>query len=79
MPSTEPEGHGPVRYGPPFPVDGLPVPPGLAAVLAGAAGRADGEPVGGGPALLTAAAGYVERRAPCLLYTSGAADDGGPR
>ncbi|MEU4040927.1 aminotransferase class I/II-fold pyridoxal phosphate-dependent enzyme [Streptomyces antibioticus] len=62
MPSTEPEGHGPVRYGPPFPVDGLPVPPGLAAVLAGAAGRADGEPVGGGSALLTAAAGYWERR-----------------
>ncbi|MGW0586136.1 pyridoxal phosphate-dependent aminotransferase, partial [Streptomyces sp. NPDC002920] len=62
---TEPAGqggHGPVRYGPPLPPDGLPVLPELAAVLAESAGRADAEPVGGGPALLDAAAGYWERR-----------------
>lgn len=62
MRRTEPEGHGPVRYGPPLPPDGLPVPPGLAAVLAEAAGRSDGEPLGGGPGLLAAAGGYWERR-----------------
>ncbi|MCX4766202.1 aminotransferase class I/II-fold pyridoxal phosphate-dependent enzyme [Streptomyces sp. NBC_01275] len=59
---TEPEGHGPVRYGPPVPSDGLPVLPELAAVLAEAAGRGEGEPVGGGPELLAAAAGYGARR-----------------
>ncbi|MER7188399.1 pyridoxal phosphate-dependent aminotransferase, partial [Streptomyces hyaluromycini] len=47
-----PEGHGPVRYGPPFPDDGLPVLPELCAVLAAAANRGAEEPVGGGPALL---------------------------
>ncbi|MEU0117698.1 aminotransferase class I/II-fold pyridoxal phosphate-dependent enzyme [Streptomyces bobili] len=62
MRGTGPEGHGPVRYGPAPPADGLPVLPGLAAVLAAAAGRSDGEPVGGGPALLDAACGYWERR-----------------
>ncbi|MFI7500051.1 aminotransferase class I/II-fold pyridoxal phosphate-dependent enzyme [Streptomyces sp. NPDC049687] len=62
MRRTEPEGHGPVRYGPPLPPDGLPVLPDLAAVLAKAATRAYGEPVGGGPALLDAACGYWERR-----------------
>ncbi|MEV7995503.1 pyridoxal phosphate-dependent aminotransferase, partial [Streptomyces sp. NPDC086077] len=62
MRRTEREGHGPVRYGPPFPDDGLPVPPELSAVLAAAAGRAAGEPVGGGTALLDAACGYWERR-----------------
>ncbi|MGW2363951.1 hypothetical protein ACWCYC_44660, partial [Streptomyces phaeofaciens] len=46
MRRTEPEGHGPVRYGPALPSDGLPVLPELAAVLAAAADRADGEPVG---------------------------------
>ncbi|MFG2574972.1 aminotransferase class I/II-fold pyridoxal phosphate-dependent enzyme [Streptomyces sp. NPDC048481] len=55
-------GHGPVRYGPPPPTDALPVLPELAAVLARAAGRAEGEPVGGGPALLDAARGYWSRR-----------------
>ncbi|MFR9794294.1 aminotransferase class I/II-fold pyridoxal phosphate-dependent enzyme [Streptomyces sp. MS06] len=59
---TVPEGHGPVRYGPPFPGDGLPVLPELAAVLAAAAGRGRGEQVGGGPALLEAALGWFERR-----------------
>jgi aspartate/methionine/tyrosine aminotransferase len=62
MRRTEPEDHGPVRYGPPLPPDGLPVLPELAAVLAGAADRADGEPVGGGRALLDAAHGYWSRR-----------------
>ncbi|MBC9713392.1 pyridoxal phosphate-dependent aminotransferase [Streptomyces sp. TRM66268-LWL] len=62
MPRTLPEGHGPVRYGPPAPDPGLPVLPELAAVLAAAAGRAHSEPPGGGPALLDAAAGYWRRR-----------------
>ncbi|WP_217547837.1 aminotransferase class I/II-fold pyridoxal phosphate-dependent enzyme [Streptomyces sp. GbtcB6] len=57
-----PEGHGPVRYGPPLPDDGLPVLPELSAVLAAAANRGAEEPVGGGPALLDAACGYWERR-----------------
>lgn len=62
MPRTDPEGHGPVRFGPPLPEDGLPVLPELTAVLAAAAARADAEPVGGGPALLQAACDYWERR-----------------
>ncbi|MGW7382992.1 aminotransferase class I/II-fold pyridoxal phosphate-dependent enzyme [Streptomyces sp. NPDC054794] len=57
-----PEGHGPVRYGPPLPGDGLPVLPELSAVLAAAAGRAGQQPVGGGPALLDAARAYWARR-----------------
>ena len=43
------EDHGPVRYGPPAPEDGLPVLPELAGVLAAAAARARPEPTGGGP------------------------------
>ncbi|SDJ53414.1 aminotransferase class I/II-fold pyridoxal phosphate-dependent enzyme [Streptomyces indicus] len=62
MPRTVPEGHGPVRYGPPAPDPGLPVLPELAAVLAASAGRAHVEPPGGSPALLDAAAGYWSRR-----------------
>jgi aspartate/methionine/tyrosine aminotransferase len=62
MRRTDPESHGPVRYGPPLPEDGLPVLPELAAVLAAAAGRAGSEPVGGGTALLEAACGYWDRR-----------------
>ncbi|WP_149550907.1 aminotransferase class I/II-fold pyridoxal phosphate-dependent enzyme [Streptomyces marokkonensis] len=62
MRRTDPEGHGPVRFGPPDPEDGLPVLPELAAVLAAAASRAGAEPVGGGPALLDAACGYGDRR-----------------
>lgn len=55
MRRTDPEGHdavghGPVRYGPHLPDDGLPVLPELSAVLAAAADRARGEPVGGAPA-----------------------------
>jgi aspartate/methionine/tyrosine aminotransferase len=59
---TDPEGHGPVRYGPPLPDDGLPVLPESAAVLAAAAARAASEPVGGGPDLVDAACGYWDRR-----------------
>ncbi|MFI9819688.1 aminotransferase class I/II-fold pyridoxal phosphate-dependent enzyme [Streptomyces sp. NPDC052013] len=59
---TDPEGHGPVRFGPSVPDDGLPVLPELSAVLAAAASRPAAEPVGGGPALLDAARGYCERR-----------------
>ncbi|MFE2643870.1 aminotransferase class I/II-fold pyridoxal phosphate-dependent enzyme [Streptomyces nigra] len=62
MRRTDLEGHGPVRFGPPLPDDGLPVLPELAGVLAAAAGRAVSEPVGGGAALLEAACGYWDRR-----------------
>lgn len=59
---TDPEGHGPVRYGPPLPDDGLPVLPELTAVLAAAAARPRAEPVGGGPPLLAAACAFTARR-----------------
>ncbi|MFB7864046.1 aminotransferase class I/II-fold pyridoxal phosphate-dependent enzyme [Streptomyces sp. NPDC056069] len=59
---TAPEGRGPVRYGPPAPEPGLPVLPGLAALLAAAADRTAPEPPGGGPVLREAAAGYWWRR-----------------
>ncbi|MEU3430430.1 aminotransferase class I/II-fold pyridoxal phosphate-dependent enzyme [Streptomyces gardneri] len=62
MHHTAPEGRGPVRYGPPAPDAGLPVLPGLAALLAAAAGRTAPEPPGGGPVLREAAAGYWWRR-----------------
>ncbi|MEU1042859.1 aminotransferase class I/II-fold pyridoxal phosphate-dependent enzyme [Streptomyces sp. NPDC005907] len=62
MRRTYPEGHGPVRYGPPLPGQGLPLLPGLSDVLAASAGRAGAEPAGGGPALLDAACGYWDRR-----------------
>ncbi|KUO05914.1 aminotransferase class I/II-fold pyridoxal phosphate-dependent enzyme [Streptomyces caeruleatus] len=62
MRPTDPEGHGPVRYGPPLPGDGLPVLPELAAVLAAAAGRPESEPIGGGQGLRDAACGYWDRR-----------------
>ncbi|CAL9393296.1 hypothetical protein SUDANB105_01299 [Streptomyces sp. enrichment culture] len=61
-PHPHTEGHGPVRYGPPTPDDGLPVLPELAGVLAAAAHRGGGEPVGGGPELLEAGCGYWARR-----------------
>ncbi|MER6995670.1 aminotransferase class I/II-fold pyridoxal phosphate-dependent enzyme [Streptomyces sp. NPDC000410] len=59
---VDPEGRGPVRYGPPAPDPGLPVLPELADVLAGAAGRTSPEPPGGGPVLRQAAGGYWLRR-----------------
>ncbi|MCT9006636.1 aminotransferase class I/II-fold pyridoxal phosphate-dependent enzyme [Streptomyces rhizosphaerihabitans] len=62
MRRTAPEGHGPVRYGPPLPDQGLPVLPELRSVLAAAANRSDAELFGGGPALLDAARGYWTRR-----------------
>ncbi|WRZ89582.1 aminotransferase class I/II-fold pyridoxal phosphate-dependent enzyme [Streptomyces sp. NBC_01007] len=62
MRRTAPEGHGPVRYGPPLPDQGLPVLPELRSVLAAAANRSDAALFGGGPALLDAARGYWTRR-----------------
>ncbi|QIY67662.2 aminotransferase class I/II-fold pyridoxal phosphate-dependent enzyme [Streptomyces sp. RPA4-2] len=62
MRRTVPEGHGPVRYGPPLPDQGLPVLPELRAVLAAAADHTEAEPPGGGPDLLDAARGYWNRR-----------------
>ncbi|MER5995137.1 aminotransferase class I/II-fold pyridoxal phosphate-dependent enzyme [Streptomyces viridosporus] len=62
MRRTDPEGHGPVRFGPSIPEDGLPVLPELSAVLAAAASRPGAEPVGGGSALLEAACGHGDRR-----------------
>ncbi|MBO1331085.1 aminotransferase class I/II-fold pyridoxal phosphate-dependent enzyme [Streptomyces sp. VRA16 Mangrove soil] len=62
MRHPDPEGRGPVRYGPPLPEPGLPVLPELAAVVAAAAARAHPEPPGGPPALLEAARGHGQRR-----------------
>ncbi|MGW2231329.1 aminotransferase class I/II-fold pyridoxal phosphate-dependent enzyme, partial [Streptomyces formicae] len=62
MRRTDPEGRGPVRYGPPPPEPGLPVLPELAAAAAAAAGRTHAEPPGGSPVLLDAACGYWSRR-----------------
>jgi aspartate/methionine/tyrosine aminotransferase len=63
MRRTDPEGHGPVRYGPSaLPGDGLPVLPELSAALCAAAGRTREQPIGGGTALLDAACGYWMRR-----------------
>ncbi|MEU9997008.1 aminotransferase class I/II-fold pyridoxal phosphate-dependent enzyme [Streptomyces sp. NPDC050848] len=62
MGQTAPEGRSPVSYGPPAPEPGLPVLPGLAAILAAAAGRNEVEPPGGGPVLREAASGYWWRR-----------------
>ncbi|MGW2013437.1 aminotransferase class I/II-fold pyridoxal phosphate-dependent enzyme [Streptomyces sp. NPDC001927] len=62
MRQTAPEGRGPVSYGPPAPEPGLPVLPGLAAILAAAADRTAFEPPGGGPMLREAASGYWWRR-----------------
>ncbi|MFD7241727.1 aminotransferase class I/II-fold pyridoxal phosphate-dependent enzyme [Streptomyces massasporeus] len=62
MRRTAPEGHGPVRFGPPLPDDGLPVLPELSAVLAAAASRGAHEPVGGGRTLREAACGHWDRR-----------------
>ncbi|MHB9857961.1 aminotransferase class I/II-fold pyridoxal phosphate-dependent enzyme [Streptomyces sp. YIM S03343] len=62
MRRTDPEGHGPVRYGPRFPGDGLPVLPELAEALAAVARRAEEQPVGGDLVLREAACGYWERR-----------------
>jgi aspartate/methionine/tyrosine aminotransferase len=62
MRRTDPEGHGPVRYGPPLPDHGLPVLPELRSALTAAADRAETAPSGGGPVLLDAACGYWDRR-----------------
>ncbi|MFJ4926924.1 aminotransferase class I/II-fold pyridoxal phosphate-dependent enzyme [Streptomyces sp. NPDC088736] len=78
MRRTVPEGHGPVRYGPPLPDQGLPVLPELRAVLAAAADRTDAEPPGGGPALLDAARGYWNRRGLAAARDRVAAAPGAP-
>ncbi|MFF6779568.1 aminotransferase class I/II-fold pyridoxal phosphate-dependent enzyme [Streptomyces sp. NPDC012510] len=62
MRRTDPEGHGPVRFGPPPPAQGLPVLPELAAVLSAAAGHSHAVPPGGSSSLLDAACGYWDRR-----------------
>ncbi|MDX2906888.1 pyridoxal phosphate-dependent aminotransferase, partial [Streptomyces scabiei] len=62
MRGTDPEGHGPVRYGPPLPAQGLPVLPELATVLSAAASDPRAVPPGGDAALLDAACGYWDRR-----------------
>jgi aspartate/methionine/tyrosine aminotransferase len=78
MSRTAPEGHGPVRFGPPLPDDGLPVLPEAAEVLAAAASRAGAEPVGGGAALLEAACGYWSRRGLAVEPHQVAAAPGSP-
>ncbi|MGW7792060.1 aminotransferase class I/II-fold pyridoxal phosphate-dependent enzyme, partial [Streptomyces tricolor] len=79
MRRTDPaEDHGPVRYGPPLPADGLPVLPELSAVLAAAANRSDAQPVGGAPALLEAACGYWTRRGLPTVPDRVAAGPGAP-
>ncbi|MER7675828.1 aminotransferase class I/II-fold pyridoxal phosphate-dependent enzyme [Streptomyces sp. NPDC096934] len=78
MRRTVPEDHGPVRYGPPLPDQGLPVLPELRAVLAAAADRTDAEPPGGGPALLDAARGYWNRRGLAAARDRVAATPGAP-
>ncbi|RPE38761.1 aspartate/methionine/tyrosine aminotransferase [Streptomyces sp. Ag109_O5-1] len=75
---TLPEGHGPVRYGPAPPDDGLPVLPELSAALAAAAGRGGEEPVGGGATLIDAACGYWERRGLAVTGDRVAAGPGAP-
>ncbi|GHD00711.1 aminopeptidase [Streptomyces violarus] len=78
MRRTDPQGHGPVRFGPPLPEDGLPVLPELSAVLAAAASRGGHEPVGGGPALREAACGYWDRRGLHCAPDRAAAAPGAP-
>ncbi|MFJ5552714.1 pyridoxal phosphate-dependent aminotransferase [Streptomyces sp. NPDC093225] len=75
MRRTVPEDRGPVRYGPPAPDPGLPVPPELAAVLAAAADRAAPEPPGGGRTVREAARGYWQRRG---LFDAPAGPAGAP-
>ncbi|MFV0132735.1 aminotransferase class I/II-fold pyridoxal phosphate-dependent enzyme [Streptomyces sp. HMX87] len=77
-PEAAPEGHGPVRYGPPLPGDGLPVLPELSEALAAAAARAGSDPVGGGSALLDAACGYWRRRGLNCVPGDTAAAPGAP-
>ncbi|MER6123948.1 aminotransferase class I/II-fold pyridoxal phosphate-dependent enzyme [Streptomyces sp. NPDC001795] len=62
MRRTDPEGHGPVRYGPHLPDQGLPVLPGLSMTLAATADHDAAEPSGELPTLLQAACGYFGRR-----------------
>ncbi|MET8952509.1 aminotransferase class I/II-fold pyridoxal phosphate-dependent enzyme [Streptomyces sp. NPDC004393] len=62
MRRTDPEGHGPVRYGPPLPGDGLPLLPALSTALARAAGHDGARPTGGVTGLSEAACGYFARR-----------------
>ncbi|MEU3984356.1 aminotransferase class I/II-fold pyridoxal phosphate-dependent enzyme [Streptomyces sp. NPDC026672] len=77
-PESPTESHGPVRYGPSLPGDGLPVLPELAETLARAAHREDAEPAGGGDTLLDAARGYWARRGLPAGPTRVAAGPGAP-
>ncbi|MCB5181136.1 aminotransferase class I/II-fold pyridoxal phosphate-dependent enzyme [Streptomyces antimicrobicus] len=78
MQRTAPEGHGPVRYGPPAPEPGLPVLPELTTVLAAAADRSAPEPPGGGTALREAACRYWTSRGLATDPASVAAGPGAP-
>ncbi|MEU9232285.1 aminotransferase class I/II-fold pyridoxal phosphate-dependent enzyme [Streptomyces subrutilus] len=78
MQRTTAEGRGPVRYGPPAPEPGLPVLPGLVAVLAAAAGRSAPEPPGGGEPVREAACRYWGRRGLITAPENAAAGPGAP-
>lgn len=78
MRRTDPEGHGPVRYGPPLPGQGLPLLPGLSAALAEAAYHDGNGFSGRTPALLDAACGYFARRGLPAEPDSVAAAPGAP-
>ncbi|MFI5618972.1 aminotransferase class I/II-fold pyridoxal phosphate-dependent enzyme [Streptomyces sp. NPDC051567] len=75
---TAAEGRGPVRYGPPGPQPGLPVPPELAAVLTSAADAATPEPPGGGEPVREAACRYWGRRGLATAPENVAAGPGAP-
>ncbi|MFI9645271.1 aminotransferase class I/II-fold pyridoxal phosphate-dependent enzyme [Streptomyces sp. NPDC052040] len=62
MRRTDPEGHGPVRFGPSLPGHGLPLLPGLSTALAEAATQDGARPGGGAATLPEAACGYFTRR-----------------
>ncbi|MDW8805733.1 aminotransferase class I/II-fold pyridoxal phosphate-dependent enzyme [Streptomyces scabiei] len=78
MRGTDPEGHGPVRYGPPLPAQGLPVLPELATVLSAAASDPRAVPPGGDVGLLEAACGYWDRRGLPVTPDRTAAAPGAP-
>ncbi|MFD3694701.1 aminotransferase class I/II-fold pyridoxal phosphate-dependent enzyme [Streptomyces sp. NPDC058646] len=78
MQRTAAEGRGPVRYGPPAPLPGLPVLPELLSVLAAAAGRSAPEPAGGGEPVREAACRHWARRGLPTAPENVAAGPGAP-